>query len=56
MIELFLMQCRASDGGRSSVVVVQAKATNRPQAAAVKSRGGERCGKRRASSASGVTQ
>ena len=56
MIELFLVRCRAGDGGRPSVVVVQAEATNHPQAAAVKSRGGERCGTRRASSASGVTQ
>jgi hypothetical protein len=30
------------------VVALQGEATNRPQAAAVKSRGGERCGKRRA--------
>jgi hypothetical protein len=29
------------------VVALQGEATNRPQAAAVKSRGGERCGKKR---------
>ncbi len=40
----------------SSVVALQEGATNHPQAAAVKSRGGERCGTRRALSASGVTQ
>jgi len=56
MIELFLMQCRARDGGRSSVVALQGEATNHPQAAVVKNHGGERCGKRRALSASGVTQ
>ncbi len=41
------MRCCAGDGGRPSVVALQGEATNRPQAAAVKSRGGERCGKRR---------
>jgi hypothetical protein len=42
------LRCCAGDGGRSSVVALQGEATNHPQAAAVKSRGGERCGKRRA--------
>ncbi len=42
------MRCCAGDGGRSSVVVLQEKITNHPRAAEVKSRGGERCGKRRA--------
>ena len=52
---VFLMPCRARDGGAGrlfvrwpSVVAVQVEATNHPQAAAVKSRGGKRCGKRRA--------
>jgi hypothetical protein len=45
---VFLMRCRARDGGRSSVVALQEEATNHPHAAAVKSRGGERCGKSRA--------
>ena len=35
-------------GWWSSVVALQEEATNHPRAAAVKSRGGERCGKRRA--------
>ena len=35
------------DGGRSSVVALQGEATNRPRTAAVKSRGGERRGRRR---------
>ena len=50
-----LMPCHARDGGAGrlfvrwpSVVAVQAEATNHPQTAAVKSRGGKRCGKRRA--------
>ena len=38
----------SGDGGGPSVVALQGEATNRPQAAVVKSRGGERCGKRRA--------
>jgi hypothetical protein len=42
------MRCCAGDGGRSSVVALQGEATNHPQTAAVKSRGGKRCGKRRA--------
>ena len=41
------MRFCAGDGGRPSVVALQGEATNRPQAAAVKSRGGERCGERR---------
>ncbi|MEA2589091.1 MAG: hypothetical protein QOH66_2018, partial [Actinomycetota bacterium] len=45
--------CCASDGGRSSGFAVQAESPNRPQAAAVKSRGGERWGKRPATSGSG---
>jgi hypothetical protein len=38
----------AGDGGRPSVVALQEEATNHPRAAAVKSRGGERRGRRRA--------
>jgi|SRR5665213_168646 len=48
MTGVFLIPGCSGDGGRSSVVAVQAEITNHPQAAAVKSRGGERCGKRRA--------
>lgn len=47
MIGVFLFPGCSGDGGRSSVVALQGEATNRPQAAVVKSRGGERCGKRR---------
>jgi hypothetical protein len=43
----FLPGC-SGDGGGPSVVALQGVAANRPRAAAVKSRGGERCGKRRA--------
>ncbi len=49
------MQCRASDGGAGrlfvrwpSAVALQGEIANHPQTAAVKSRGGKRCGKRRA--------
>jgi hypothetical protein len=56
MTGVFLIPRCAGDGGRSSVVAVQAEATNHPRVAAVKSRGGERRGRRRALSASGVTQ
>ena len=56
MTRAFLIPGCSGDGGWPSVVALQGEATNRPQAAAVKSRGGERCGKRRALSASGVTQ
>jgi hypothetical protein len=55
MTSVFSMQCRARDGGAGrlfvrwpSVVALQGEAANHPQVAAVKSRGGERCGKRRA--------
>ena len=48
MTGAFLLPGCSGDGGRPSVVALQGEATNRPQAAAVKSRGGERCGKRRA--------
>ena len=48
MAGVSLMRRYAGDGGRSSVVAVQAEATNHPQTAAVKSCGGKRCGKRRA--------
>ncbi len=55
MTGVFSMRCRARDGGagrlfvrRPSVVALQEEATNHPQVAAVKSRGGERCGTRRA--------
>lgn len=48
------MQCRARDGGAGrlfvrwpSVVALQGEITNHPQTAAVKSRGGKRCGTRR---------
>jgi hypothetical protein len=51
-----LMRRRIGDGGRPSVVALQGEITNHPQTAAVKSRGGKRCGKRRASSPSGMTQ
>ncbi len=55
MTRVFSMQRRARDGGAGrlfvrwpSVVALQEGATNHPQVAAVKSRGGERCGTRRA--------
>ncbi len=48
MTGVFLIPGCSGDGGGPSVVALQGEATNRPQAAAVKSRGGERCGKRRA--------
>jgi len=47
MTGVFLLPCCAGDGGRSSVVALQGEATNHPRAAAIKSRGGERRGKRR---------
>lgn len=56
MTGVFLMPRCAGDGGRSSVVVVQAKATNHPKVRRSRAARAERCGKRRASSASGVTQ
>lgn len=43
-----LMRCRTGDGGGPSVVALQGVIANHPQTAAVKSRGGKRCGKRRA--------
>jgi hypothetical protein len=43
-------------GWWSSAVALQGEAANHPRAAAVKSRGGERRGERRAVSASGVGQ
>lgn len=56
MAGVFSMPCRARDGGVGrlfvrwpSVVAVQAEVANHPQTAAVKSRGGKRCGKGRAS-------
>ena len=55
MIRGFSMRCRARDGGAGrlfvrwpSVVALQGEATNHPQTASVKSRGGKRCGTRRA--------
>jgi len=48
MTGVFLIPGCPGDGGGPSVVALQGEATNHPQAAAVKSRGGERCGKRRA--------
>jgi hypothetical protein len=52
-----MRRCCVDDGGFwTSVVALQGEITNHPQAAAVKSCGGERCGRRRALSASGVTQ
>jgi hypothetical protein len=55
MIELFSMRCRARDGGAGrlfvrwpSAVALQGEIANHLQTAAVKSRGGKRCGKRRA--------
>lgn len=51
-----LLSCCIGDGGWPSVVALQGEATNHPRAAAVKSRGGERRGKKRTVwSASGVT-
>jgi|SRR5580692_3721863 hypothetical protein len=43
-----LMRCCAGDGGRPSVVALQGVIANHPRAAAVKSRGGKRRGRRRA--------
>jgi hypothetical protein len=44
-----MRRCCVDDGGFcSSVVALQGEITNHPHAAAVKSRGGERCGRRRA--------
>jgi hypothetical protein len=43
------MRCCAGDGGRPSAVALQGVIANRPGTAAVKSRGGKRRGKRRAS-------
>jgi hypothetical protein len=48
MTGVFMIPGCSGDGGWPSVVVLQGEAANRPQAAVVKSRGGERCGKRRA--------
>jgi hypothetical protein len=42
------MRSCIGDGGRPSVVALQGEIANHPQTAAVKSRGGKRCGKRRA--------
>jgi hypothetical protein len=50
------MRCCTGDGGRSSGVALAGGGFKPPQAASVKSRGGERCGKRRAVSVSGVGQ
>ena len=43
-----LVLCCAGDGGRPSVVALQEVIANHPRAAAIKSRGGERRGRRRA--------
>ncbi len=43
-----LMRCCTGDGGRPSAVALQGEIANHPQTAGVKSRGGKRCGKRRA--------
>jgi hypothetical protein len=43
-----LMRSCTGDGGRPSAVALQGEIANHPQTAAVKSRGGKRCGKRRA--------
>lgn len=55
MTRVFSMPCRVRDGGAGrlfvrwpSVVALQEEATNHPRAAAVKSCGGERRGRRRA--------
>lgn len=55
MTELFSMRCRAGDGGAGrlfvrwpSAVALQGEIANHQQTAAVKSRGGKRCWKRRA--------